>query len=392
MVEIRDFKQDKKIISRFLALSPESDNITEDIIGAWRRVVGGRKSIALNLYKELLSSKKGEFTEKLSEKLNEPIHNIRRSLNDLKAIGLVEKKKRKRNRVLSDFWRIKEKVDGLLRLIPIEEKSSSSAEEEVNWFLEYKKLAKIFTEYTGYAWILNKKIQWKIEKDGVMDYKENRKYLKLSNVTPSFNYITLYAKEDPYNLEITDQNNNDLKEEEQTYGHPNEKLEIVNAVFSKDIIRNNFIKMNIGESYNITIADRKRLYACPKTKNIHMACFLYQISIENIDTLELFYQIHKNIHPMSCGIWYDNHKEFEINLSSETSQNLENITWNIKENKNYVDFYWKGEFLMKKVRILKFLFELEPQYESDHKQWIKMYEAIDCPFCHKIPFETIGRI
>lgn len=95
---------------------------------------------------------------------------------------------------------------------------------------------------------------------------------------------------------------------------------------------------------------------------------------------------------MSCGIWFDNHKEFELNLSTQNSQDLENISWKVKENKNYVNFSWKGKFLLKKAQILKFLFEFQPEYESDYKQWIKMYEAIDCPFCQKIPFETIGRI
>ncbi|NVM01606.1 MAG: hypothetical protein HWN67_04690 [Candidatus Helarchaeota archaeon] len=393
MAGIRDYKPDKNKISRFLTLALDSDKINKNVIGAWRRVIGGKKGLALNLYKELLHSKRGEFTEELSEKLNEPIHNIRRALNDLKIIGLIEKLPRKKqHRVISDFWRIEKRVDGLLRLIPLDEDKPSLEGKEEFWFKKYEALSSLFTKYTGYTWILKKHIDWKIQKDGLMDYNEKRNYLKLSNITPPINYITLFSKSDNYNLQILDQNRKSLEISTEIYEHQNKKLNIVNALIPHDNFKNIFQKLHVGESYFIEITDQKRLYACPKTKKTYMACFLYQINLENIDTLEINYQIHKNIHPISCGIWYDNHKELEVNLRSEKSGQQENINFKVSNEKNYVNFNWKGSYLLNKAHVLKLLFEFEPEFESDLKSWIKMYSAVDCPFCHKIPFETIGRI
>ncbi len=392
MAEIREYKPYENKISRFLTLALDFNKISKNVIGAWRRVIGGKKGLALNLYKELLHSKKGEFTEELSEKLNEPIHNIRRALNDLKNIGLIEKIKRKRYRVISDFWRIKEKIDGLLRLLPLDEDKPSLEGKKEFWFKKYEELSSFFTNYTGYTWILKKSVDWKIQKDGLMDYNEKRNYLKLSNITPPINYITLFSKSDKYNLQILDQNRQPFEIQPEIYEHQNKKLNIVNALVPHDTFKNIFQKLHIGESYIIEIADQKRLYSCPKTKKTYMACFFYQINLENIDTLELNYQIHKNIHPISCGIWYDNHKELEINLSFEKTEQQKNIHFEVKNEKNYVNFNWKGNYLLNKAQVLKLLFEFEPEFESDLKSWIKMYSAVDCPFCHKIPFETIGRI
>ncbi len=392
MVEIKDFKEDRNIILRFLTLSSENDKLDDEMISAWRRVTGSKKNIALRLYEILLKSRKGEFTEELSQNINEPIHNVRRSLNDLKELGLIEKKKRKRNRVISDFWSIKEKVEGLLRIISTAEIETGIRGEEEFWFDKYKELSKHFMKYTGFAWMTRKNIHWQIEKDGLMSYDENREYLKLSDITPPFNYITLFAKSDEYDLKILDSNQRPFEISTEIYEHQNKKLNIVNALLPQDTYKSDFQKLSVGEPYKILISDKKRLYACPKSNQIYMACFPYQINLENIDTLELQYKIHENINPISCGIWFDNHKEFEVNLIDGNSMERDNMKMDVKKIKNYLEFNWQGKFLLNKAQVLKFLFEFEPKFESDRKQWIKLYEAIDCPFCHKIPFDTIGRI
>jgi len=392
LAEIKDFKLDNNTVLRFLTLSSNNNQLNKAFIGAWRRVTGGKKDLALKIFNLLMISRKGEFTEELSKKLDEPIHNIRRSLNDLSIIGLIEKIKRKRNRVLSDFWRVKEKINGLLRLFPVAGANSGFFGNEEFWFNKYKEISKLFAKYTGYSWITKKNIGWKIEKNGLMKYNEERVYLKLSDVTPPVNYITLFAKSDKYDLRISGQNGKEFDITTEIYEHPNKKLNIVNALIPQDTFRNEFTKLQTGEVYNIKITDKKRLYACPKTKSTYMACFLYRINLENIDSLEIYYDIHENVSPMSCGIWFDNHKELEINLQTETSQKQENIKWKVQNKKNYLKLYWKGKFLLNKAQILKFLFEFEPKFESDSKQWIKLYQAVDCPFCQKIPFETIGLI
>lgn len=392
LAEIKNFKQDEDTILRFLTLSLALDKSNDKIMGPWRRVLGGKKDVAFKIYIILLKSKKGEFTDDISQELGEPIHNIRRSLNDLEKIGLIEKLKRKKNRVFSDFWRIKQRVEGLLRIIPNKELTKGSKGEEKFWFEKYEEIAKLLVNYTGYLWLLKKNVSWAIEKNGIMNYSEERKYLKLSETTPPFNYITLFSKKDDYNLQILDQNNNPFEVTTEIYEHSNKKLNIVNALVPHDTIRNEFQKINIGEHYIVKIKDKKRLYACPKSGRAYKACFLYQINLDNTDSLELNYKIHENICPINCEIFFDNHKEFEINLTTSNSQQQEIIEWEVKNSKNYLNFYWKGKFLLKKAHSLKFLFEFEPKFESDPKEWIKMYEAVDCPFCQKIPFETIGRV
>ena len=154
-----------------------------------------------------------------------------------------------------------------------------------------------------------------------------------SITTPPINYITLFSKSDKYNLQILDQNQKPFEIRPEIYEHQNKKLNIVNALVPHDIFKNIFQKLHVGESYFVEIADQKRIYACPMTKRTHMSCFVYQINLENIDTLELNYHFHKNIHPISCGIWYDNHKELEVNLRTEKSAKQENINYKINNEK-----------------------------------------------------------
>ena len=392
MAEIKDFKQDKGSILKFLTLTSDLNKISDDALGVWRRIIGGKKNLSFILYNLLLKSKKGEFTEDLSGKTKEPIHNVRRALTDLTKIGLIVRTKRKRNRVLSDFWRIKIKVDGMLRLFSAETTKSSEMGNEEFWHEKYKEISKLFTNYTGYNWINSKEISWKIEKNGIMNYKELRKYLKLTDTSPPINYITLFAKNEEYILEMKGSDGNLFEIAKETYEHPNKKLNIVNAIIPQDIVKNQFRKLDIGETFFLEIQDNKRLYTCPKSQNIFMACFIYQINLENINTLRLTYKFHHNTSPTSCGIWFDNHKEFEINLSLENTETQKNINWETKFTKSYIEFSWKGQYLLNKAQIIKFLFQLEPKYESDQKEWIKLYKAVDCPFCYKIPFETIGRM
>ncbi len=84
------------------------------------RVFAGRNDLALRVYSKILEANSEISTWDLTALLNEPRYSINKVCTDLEKLGLIEGEKQFKGQMEFNYWRPKEQVSGILRLIPAE--------------------------------------------------------------------------------------------------------------------------------------------------------------------------------------------------------------------------------------------------------------------------------
>ena len=382
-------KSEKKPSTNQFSLSEDTMDIEK--VEAFGKVMNWKNDVALKAFARLLEVKEGFFTQDLADQLKEPLANVRRALNALEKLDLVSKEKKKRKKARADFWTVKKRVLHFGRTIPatyftkgipVDFQSEAASE---NLESRYTNLFEFFTTYTKIYWTLAKTITWKIRRDGVMDYLEQRKYLKLSNRSPFIAYVTLFSSKDPYQVEITNEFGESLPFEPNVFTHQLKDLTIANATISPEITKSYYNNLSIGDFYTINIQDKKRLYVCKVKKNEFAACFHYWLKLRRLDRLQLKYEFSKFNGAVSCEILMDQKRKIgKIDLTWSNSETSEPFEWivDVKENKVVVQI--EGKQLLSSGQEVLLLFKLRPPFPSDTKNWIKIKDAKLCP-CETIP-------
>lgn len=381
--------ESKSTASEFILSEDMMNN--KDKIEAFGKVMGWKNDTALKAYARLLENKKGFFTHDLADQLQEPLANVRRALNALEQLELINKEKKKRKKALADFWTIKKRIlyfgrslpsSYFTKDIPVDFQSKVASENEIS---RYSDLFEFFTNHTQIHWLLTKDITWKIRRDGLMDYFERRKYLKLSNRAPFITYVTLFSSNDPYEVEITNEFDESLPYEPNVFTHKLKDLTIANATVSPEIIKSYYNNLRLGESYTINIQDKKRMYVCKLNKNKFSACFHYWLKLRRLDALKLSYEFSKFNGAVSCEILMDHKRKIgEINLTKSYSEIAEPFEWTVDVKKNKVVVKIEGNQLLSTGQELVLIFKLKPRYASDTKKWIELKDTKQCP-CGNIP-------
>ncbi len=386
----------KKNINSENKPSANQFSLSEDIVDigkveAFGKVMNWKNDVALKAYARLLEAKEGAFTHDLADQLQEPIANVRRALNALEKLDLVSKEKKKRKKARADFWTVKKRISHFVRAlpasyftkgIPVDFQSEATSE---NLESRYANLFEFFTTHTKIHWLLTKNITWKIRRDGLMDYFEQRKYLKMSNRAPFITYVTLFSSNDPYQVEITNEFNESLPFEPNVFTHKLKDLTIANATISPEIVKSYYSNLSIGDSYIINIHDKKRLYVCKAKKNVFSACFHYWLKLRRLDSLQLKYEFSKFNGAVSCEIIMDQKRKIDkIDLTWSNSEMVEPFEWTVDAKKNKVIVQIEGKQLLSNGQEVLLLFKLKPPFPSDTKKWIELKDTKVCP-CGNIP-------
>jgi hypothetical protein len=358
---------------------------------AFGKVMNWKNDVALKAFARLLETKEGAFTHDLADQLQEPIANVRRALNALEQLNLVSKQKKKRKKARADFWTVSKRVSYFGRTIPssyftkgIPADFQSEVPSE-NWETRYGDLAKLFTASTEINWILTKEITWKIHRNGLMEYFEQRKYLKLSNRFPFVAYNTLFSLKDLYYAVITNEFNQDIPFEQNIFTHSLKDLTIFSAALSPEIVKRDYNAIRLGDHYTVNIRDKKRLYVCKLNKNEFSACFHYWLKLSQLDKLQLNYEFSKFIGVESCEIFLNKKQRIgEINLTNSNNGVAKPFKWTIDVKKNRVAIQIEGSQLLASGQELLLLFKLKPPHPSDTKNWIELKDTEICP-CGTIP-------
>jgi len=99
-----------------------SDKTSEDdwaVWGALTGVLGSRDDLALKTYVKILEMEKKKIsTSELVTLLNMPKYTINKVCSHLEKFGLIEVEKQYKGPITFNYWRLKKKVLGVLRLIP----------------------------------------------------------------------------------------------------------------------------------------------------------------------------------------------------------------------------------------------------------------------------------
>ena len=74
--------------------------------------------LALRIYATLLEHGDSVSSRDLVNIVDAPLYSVRRALNDLYDLGLVSRIRVERGHLTFDHWSVKEKILGVLRLIP----------------------------------------------------------------------------------------------------------------------------------------------------------------------------------------------------------------------------------------------------------------------------------
>ncbi|MHA1268932.1 MAG: hypothetical protein ACTSPY_04025 [Candidatus Helarchaeota archaeon] len=366
------------------------DNISEGKI--LKKVLFSKDNYVLKIYKLFIEHNKGFFTEEIANRLNLEIYTVRRALKLLYKVGLIKEYKKKYKKTIADYWEAEEIIQGFFLYFPTTKLNTvimnkSKLNNDLSLIKNFKTIAEITSKIINLPWIMNKEINWKIFKDGIIKYHEKRKYIKLSDQIPSIVYKTLISANEDYLLETTDAYNKVLNTEINIFNHQMGKFKIVNAQINIKTLKKIFNDLEIGYSFKINFKDTKRLYACPSNKGKFMACFPFYIQNEKINNLKINFEISKRINLETLEIWFDHEKNTEINFQNFQNHLSKDLI--IKNMKDFLKININNNFLYNKVNIIKILFKLEPKYRSDYKKWIITNKAESCPFCNYIPLEMI---